>query len=632
MLSAVVQSRIQVLLRKFKMNSYVQQHSILSKKIKTLSHNTLLVSLLGGALLSSAALAGTTYEVKSGDTLSKIVAKNYPDVARQSYGIIMQDILKKNPDAFSKNNINSLRVGKTLNLSDKEKIEGLKPKPPAPKPVTAAEFKKLQDENTALQKQIAELKEKISSSEASSTQTEQENTDQATTADNAKQLEELKAELAKKQAEIDSLKKEKEEQAKADAASEADKQKEQELQDLVNQLKTENAELKKVDSTALEKQLSEANAELEKQKQAFADLKAKAEEQSKASAELETANQKIQDLQTQLEQLNSLVAKYEAEQTAVEEENKQTSEQADNSAALDEANKKIEDLQTQIEQLNALVDKYEKEQEEASQSTDTGGKSVEDLKTELEQLQALVTKYEADQEDADAQIQKLQEQLKAAGGNADSENTSATSSEKTAKLQAELESLKQENTSLKAEIDAARTQASQDADTIKQLQDKLATATASPPDESSQQAVADGTTDTQQKSSGSGLAIFSWLLPLLAILIGLYLLSRLIKRMRDKKATEEFKAAMVTTGSANTAAAFGIDGSAPVPYQEKASNDNNDSSTETIEEDSLEAAVKLNIAKAYFELQDQEAANEILQEVMIEGSSKQKQEAEKLVH
>ena len=618
------------------MNSYVQQHSILSKKIKTLSHNTLLVSLLGGALLSSAALAGTTYEVKSGDTLSKIVAKNYPDVARQSYGIIMQDILKKNPDAFSKNNINSLRVGKTLNLSDKEKIEGLKPKPPAPKPVTAAEFKKLQDENTALQKQIAELKEKLDSSEASSTQAEQENTDQATTADNAKQLEELKAELAKKQAEIDSLKKEKEEQAKADTASEANKQKEQELQNLVNQLKTENAELKKVDSTALEKQLNEANAELEKQKQAFADLKAKAEEQSKASAELETANQKIQDLQTQLEQLNSLVAKYEAEQTAVEEENKQTSEQADNSAALDEANKKIEDLQTQIEQLNALVDKYEKEQEEASQSTenttDTGGKSVEDLKTELEQLQALVTKYEADQEDADAQIQKLQEQLKAAGGNADSENTSATSSEEIAKLQAELESLKQENTSLKAEIDAARTQASQDADTIKQLQDKLATATASPPDESSQQAVADGTADTQQKSSGSGLAVFSWLLPLLAILIGLYLLSRLIKRMRDKKATEEFKAAMVTTGSANTAAAFGIDGSAPAPYQEKASNDNSDTSTETIEEDSLEAAVKLNIAKAYFELQDQEAANEILQEVMIEGSSKQKQEAEKLVH
>ena len=592
----------------------MRQHSTLNKKTKICLKAPLLVGLLGSILLSSAVFADKVYEVKSGDSLSKIVARNYPDVARQSYGIIMQDIFKKNPDAFSKNNINSLRVGKTLNLTDKEKIEGLKPKPPAPKPITAAEFKKLQDENAALQKQIAELKEKISSSESSSTQAEQESTDQTTT-DTAKQLAELKAELAKKQTEIDNLKKEKEEQTKANTASEADKQKEQELQNLVDQLKAENAELKKVDSTALQNQLSEAKAELEKQKQALAEFKTKAEEQSNTSAELEAANQKIQDLQAQLDQ-------YKAKQSATEE--------ADNKSELDKANKKIADLQTQIEQLNALVDKYEKEQEEASQSaentTTSDGKSVEDLKTELEQLQALVTKYEADQEDADAQIQKLQEQLKAAGANPQTGDTASASSDEIANLQAEIESLKQENAALKEQLDAAKTQSSQDAATIKQLQDQLATNN----NASEAKQVASNTAATPQKSSGSGLSILSWLLPLLAILIGLYLLSRLIKRMRDKKATEEFKAAMVTTASANTASAFGIDGSAPAPYQEKIADDG-DATTDTEEEDSVEAAVKLNIAKAYFELQEQEAANEILQEVMIEGSRKQKEEAEKLV-
>ena len=474
------------------MSSYIQQYVTQNKKIKKASYAIVLTILLSSVLLSSTVFADTMYEVKPGDSLSKIVAKNYPDVAKQSHDIIMQYLLEKNPDAFSKKNINSLRVGKTLRLIDKEKIQDLKPElvTVTSKTITATIFKKLQEENKSLQKQIKELKAKLASNKQSSSQIEQKG-DEQVLANNAKLFEDLK-----------------------------------------------------------------------------------------------------------------------------------------------EANKKIADLQTQIEQLNALVDKYEKEQKEASQSAEntatSDGKSVEDLKTELEQLRSLVTKYEADQEDADAQIQKLQEQLKAVGANPQTEDTAdtaSTSNDEIANLQAEIESLKQENTILKEQLDAAKTQSSQDTATIKQLQDQLATN--NHPSEAKQ--VASNTATTPQKSSGSGLAIFSWLLPLLTILIGLYLLLRLIKRMRDKKATEEFKAAMVTTASANTATAFGIDGSAPAPYQEVHSNNNGTSSNAIEEEDSLEAAVKLNIAKAYFELQDQEAANEILQEVMIEGSRKQKEEAEKLV-
>ena len=100
-----------------------------------------------------------------------------------------------------------------------------------------------------------------------------------------------------------------------------------------------------------------------------------------------------------------------------------------------------------------------------------------------------------------------------------------------------------------------------------------------------------------------------------------------MKRNRDRKATEDFKTAMSTSVTSNTASAFGIDGSAPAPASETSNNASEPSS----EDDSLEAGVKIDIAKAYIELNNTDAANEILQEAMIEGSASQKEEAESLL-
>jgi pilus assembly protein FimV len=108
-------------------------------------------------------------------------------------------------------------------------------------------------------------------------------------------------------------------------------------------------------------------------------------------------------------------------------------------------------------------------------------------------------------------------------------------------------------------------------------------------------------------------------------LIGLFLLIALIKRIRDKRATQELKVALSTSTepSTNTAAAFSVDGSM-LPTASTVDDT-------PIEEDSVEAGVKIDMAKAYLDLDDIEAAQELLQEAIVEGSNAQRATAEKLL-
>ncbi len=71
----------------------------------------------------------------------------------------MQELLKRNPDAFSNKNINSLIVGKTLKLPDAKDIPDLKP--PAPKPAAGLD-KATQEKLQSLETQVTELKDTVS--------------------------------------------------------------------------------------------------------------------------------------------------------------------------------------------------------------------------------------------------------------------------------------------------------------------------------------------------------------------------------------------------------------------------------------------------------------------------------------
>ena len=639
------------------MENTVRNHHSTKKISKTtFSSLPLLISLLGGMALFSNASADTSYEVQSGDSLSKIVAKNYPDVSKKSYNIIMQHILKSNPDAFSNENINSLRLGKTLNLTSKEKIKGLQPAPPKPTPINPQEFKKLQSQNAELEKQVQALKEKLGASPTQQTNT---NPEEASSSDADKQkIASLQSEVEQLQARIKKFESEKEAQT-SDAATTEDQQSKLDeaqtqielLKTSLDELKVKNKELSKTDTTEIEKQLADAKTKIEEQtaqiskleadneklskvdttdiEKQLADAKAKIEEQTAQISKLEADNEKLSkvdttdiekqlaDAKAKIEEQATQISKLEAEKA----EKAEKAEPATKSDSTEATNQKVEDLQAEIEILNALVAKYEAEQEskpEAEAQTDKSSdtttsadsKQVEDLQAEIDILNALVAKYEAEQE---------------ASGTTDTD-TATSSDTSNNELNAELEKLKQENSLLQTEIDKARNKAIEDNKTIAQLKEKQA----KPSDSSSTAAESPAAQEKSKPSTWLNLSLFSWLLPLLAILIGLYLLSRLIKRNRDKKATEDFKTAMSTSVTSNTASAFGIDGSAPAPAA-KAETEDDQSSAAPNEEDSLEAGVKIDIAKAYIEFNDTEAANEMLQEAIIEGSAAQRKEAESLL-
>ena len=612
-------------------NNVQIQHSPRHSKKTLFASLPLFISLLAITTPFSSAFADTEYKVQSGDSLSKIIAKNYPDVARQSYGIIMQHTLKNNPDAFSNKNINSLRLGKTLTLTAKEDIEGLKPKPPAPTPVNPEEFKKLQSQNSELEKQLQALKSELeklqnTSTEPANTTTNTSTDDSSTETDTANQekinplqekVDQLTAQVKKLETEKQALAEKTTDTTEQTAELTAAKTLTEQLQNQIATLKAENAELSKVDKAATEKQLSDSQAEITQLKEQLATLEAKNAELSK----IDTASteKQLADSQNEITQLKEQLATLKAEKE----------DQAKTSEELIAANKQVEELQAKVEQLNTQISELKaspKEETQQATTSEADTNKLEEMQAELTFLQGLVDKNEADMEEKDTQIKQLEEKLAALGGTTENaEDTTSTASD------AQLEKLQQENSQLQAEINKAIEKASQDNNTINQLKaDLAAAATAKPPTTAPQTPAASTATEAQSQPEPSTwlkLSILSWLLPLLAILIGLYLLSRLIKRKRDKQAAEDFKTAMATSASSNTAAAFGIDGSAPAPH----TSSDAESGESITEEDSLEAGVKIDIAKAYIELNETDAANEMLQEAMIEGSSSQKEAAEKLL-
>ncbi|HFC92096.1 MAG TPA: hypothetical protein ENJ51_04715 [Leucothrix mucor] len=122
-----------------------------------------------------------------------------------------------------------------------------------------------------------------------------------------------------------------------------------------------------------------------------------------------------------------------------------------------------------------------------------------------------------------------------------------------------------------------------------------------------------------ESATGFDLGKLTWLLPLLAILVGL---GFLLKRFFTGKKHEELNLDDVDD--------LDLDFTTPKMRPEDRA-DYQEPITELTEDESLEVSIKLDVARAYMEADDNQSAYEMLQEVLREGSIAQQDEANQLL-
>ena len=124
---------------------------------------------------------------------------------------------------------------------------------------------------------------------------------------------------------------------------------------------------------------------------------------------------------------------------------------------------------------------------------------------------------------------------------------------------------------------------------------------------------------TTENSTGFSLSKLTWLLPLVALLVGL---GFLLKRFFAGKQHEELNLEAVDD--------LDLDFSTPKMKAEDRADYQNPIAEPT-EDESLETSIKLDVARAYMEADDNPSAYEMLHEVLREGSVAQQTEANQLL-
>jgi FimV-like protein len=108
------------------------------------------------------------WAVKPGDTMGNIVTQQYPGYANRA--AIMQAIIKANPDAFIKNDLNRLVIGRTLTLPDAKSIPDLQPPVIVPdKAANASADTAASARLKELESQLAQLQDHLKSLESENT-------------------------------------------------------------------------------------------------------------------------------------------------------------------------------------------------------------------------------------------------------------------------------------------------------------------------------------------------------------------------------------------------------------------------------------------------------------------------------
>ncbi len=265
-------------------------------------------------------------------------------------------------------------------------------------------------------------------------------------------------------------------------------------------------------------------------------------------------------------------------------------------------------------------------------------KQVEAISEESKKLQALVARLEAEKAQRDRDLQELEnkiQELKKSGG---VERTS------TGELSLNEQRLIDKNAALQQKLVESKSELAENNRTTISLERRLeemqqqrqdATATDQTPIADGESIVAptSNAVDTpesdlnnnvanapeQNESSGFDFGKLTWLLPLLAIIAGLGLL---LKRFFARKQHSDLNLDEVDD----------YDFTTPKMTKEQRSdefltNDTKDTSVDA----PLEVSIKLDVARAYMEADDNRSAYEMLNEVLLEGNEAQQEEANKLL-
>lgn len=261
------------------------------------------------------------------------------------------------------------------------------------------------------------------------------------------------------------------------------------------------------------------------------------------------------------------------------------------------------------------------------------------LETENAALKEQIAEFEQEKTARDAELKRLEEQLQALQ-NATPQDGSTTAEDTQAQidyLQEQLGILDEENIKLSEELDKAQKALANSTQTTESLRSELETLrtenTSLLNDLQQTRAVSDVKLG---EGSESGFSVWPWLLALLLAPLAWWFgrrsrqetVTTTAPRNEAATATDDTvsnDAGVKPVSTAHDAATI----TTPITHGED-SDENAVAGEETLP-DVPDVALKLDMARAYLDLRDADAANEILQEVLREGGTQQRQEAREIL-
>lgn len=501
-----------------------------------------------------------TVEVKSGDTLSTLIAEHYPSYKNSK--ALMQALLEANPASFKNQNMHQLIVGKTLKLPDPSKIPDLQAHEPPVVAAAATATSTATTNSAATDSALLELQNQLKRLTADKEQL-------------SKQVKEL-SEAATKAAVT----------VATPAAQETDTPDPAILMQQLDQIETANEQI-----------LADKNKLLKEQE----DLK----------QQLQTLETDKKQLETKLAEQAASITATPATATPPETESAATAAEALDPAIL---NQQLDEIESANEQL--LTDKKQLEQER-----DQLKQQLQTLQAENKQAEASSTppvdtaSVNPDAPDPTILTQQLDE-IEAAN-----EQLLADKN----KLQSDLETAQQQLKEREQTMSVLSGQITENKQQLETTQQELLLANAA-------RASAELNKASLENQRGSW---WPWLLALAMLPLG-WLLGR---RSATPTAQAPKKIPAASSVSSAPVAATAVAASElpnPELVNELPALESFSPVTSTLpalaaNDDNLDAAIKLDIVRAYLDLRDPVAASALLKEIMREGGQQQQQEAREIL-